>query len=89
MVEAVLLQHAHRGGSELGQPPHLGVDAFSAGGEWNAAALASVDVEVDPVLDRLALRDDLEPDARAATGGVDNAVLPIPRSSSGSPASGQ
>jgi hemerythrin-like domain-containing protein len=85
MVEAVLLQHADGGGPELGQPPDLGVDTLLPGGEWNAATAAGVDVEMDPVLDRLAFRNDLEPDARPATAGVDDAVLTDPEVLLGQP----
>ena len=39
------------------------------------SGLGGGDVEVQPVLDRLALRHLLEPDPRAAAGRVDDAVL--------------
>jgi hypothetical protein len=78
MVEAVLLQHADGGGPELGKPADLGIDKFPPGGERHAAAAAGVDVKMDPVLDRLAFRDRLEPAARPATAGVDDPVLADP-----------
>src|SRR4051794_28768635 len=78
MVEAVVLQYPDGGGAELGEPPDLRVDEFPPGTQRNSAAAAGMDVEVEAVLDRLAFRHDLEPDARPAAGRVDDAVLADP-----------
>src|SRR5262249_23476961 len=78
VVEAVLVRRGDDRGSELGQPSYLDVDLFAPGGEWKVAASAGADVDVDPVLDRLVFRYDLEPDARPLTTGVGDTVLAEP-----------
>src|SRR6516165_10204498 len=80
VIEAVGAQGSGERGPEIRQPPGLGVDSLRAGGERDRAVLAwptaaaDVDVEVEAVLDHLGVRHHMEPDARAVTAGIDDAV---------------
>jgi len=63
VVDPFLLQDPDRRGAQIGQPSRLGVDSLPAGCDRNGSPAASVDVQVQPVPDRLALGYYLEPDA--------------------------
>jgi hypothetical protein len=65
------------GGAQGGQPGGLGVDAVAAGLEGVGALAAGVDVEVQPVLDRLGVRLDAEPDVRAMAVRVADPVRAV------------
>src|SRR5215469_2894972 len=75
VVESFLGQAAHDGGAQGGQPAGLGVDLLPAGLHGDRPPAAGVDVEVQPVLDGLALGDYLEPDPRPVTLRVADPVL--------------
>ncbi len=57
VVEAVRGQDADYRGTESGQAAGLRVDALPADLHRNGAATAYGDIEVEPILDRLALRN--------------------------------
>src|SRR5450755_1847823 len=77
MIEAVGAHDYGERGSEIRQPPGLGVDSLHAGGERirTAGEAAGVDVEVEAVLDHLGVRHHMA-DAGALTTGIDDAVRP-------------
>lgn len=75
VVQVGILVHMDCSRSELGQSSNLGIDALASGAEWNTAAAAGLNVEMEPVLDRLGFRNRLEPDARAVAARVDDAVV--------------
>jgi len=60
-------------GAERFQPLRLGVHEPAPGLDRNRSPAADGDVEVQPVLERLLLRDHLEPDPRAPPGRIDDA----------------
>ena len=81
VIEAVGAQGSGDRGPETGQAPGLGVNSLLADLERNVpdaarvrAVGAGVDVEVEAVLDHLGVRHHMEPDARAVTAGIDDAV---------------
>src|SRR6187200_2267635 len=74
VVQAFLEVRLQSGGPEGFEPRGLGLDELAPGLEGFAPSPACVHVDVDAVLDRLLLRDDLEPDARALTVRVLDAV---------------
>jgi hypothetical protein len=53
VVEPLLVQDTGHGGAKIGQPPRLGVDLPPAGLDRKRPPAAGVDVDVEPVLDRL------------------------------------
>jgi hypothetical protein len=74
-------------GPQCGQPGGFSVDALAARLERVVALAAGVDVQMQPVLDRLGVRLDAEPDVRAVAVRVADRSAPSTRYSSGSPRS--
>ena len=69
VVEILLDDRWAAGRTEGLQPRHLRVDQLAPGLERRVSATAArAHVDVEAVLDRLLLRDDLEPDPRASGG---------------------
>src|SRR5262249_60563859 len=65
VVETFLGQCASDGAAQAGQPAGLRVDSLPASLDRVSPLATGVDVEVQPVLDHLGIRDDMEPEARA------------------------
>src|SRR6267378_7115757 len=65
VVDPLLVQDLQPGGAEGGEPAGFGVDPLPADLERRTAPAAGVDVDVQPVLDRLVVGHPLEPDPRA------------------------
>src|SRR5690242_19423498 len=63
VVQAFLGQCARDGGAQTGQPSGLRVDSLPASLDRVRPLATGMDVEVQPVLDRLGFWDDMEPDA--------------------------
>src|SRR5438552_1349354 len=76
VVEPFLGQGASDGGTQAGQPAGLRVDSLPASLDRVRPLATGVDVEVQPVLDRLGIRDDMEPDARPVALRVADPVRP-------------
>jgi hypothetical protein len=76
VVDPLFVQDTGHGGAKIGQPSRLGVDSLPAGLDRKRAPAAGVDVDMDPVLDRLGFQREL---AAAATSspGI-SAVSPAP-----------
>ena len=87
VVQPFLGQCASDGGAQAGQPAGLRVDSLPASLDRVRPLATGVDVEVQPVLDRLGIRDDMEPDARPVALRVADPVPPSTSSSLGSPSS--
>ena len=64
VVQPFLRQRTSDGGAQAGQTAGLRVDSLPASLDRVRPLATGVDVEVQPVLDRLGIRDDMEPDAR-------------------------
>jgi hypothetical protein len=58
VIEALLGQGADDGGSEIRQPSCLGVDPLPARRDRDRTPAADVNVDVEAVLDRLAIREE-------------------------------
>ena len=74
VVEAFGIEDSAEPRTEIDKTGRLRVDALLARLDRNRAATARPDIDVPPVLDRLALRYDLEPDPRPFPAGIDDAV---------------
>src|SRR2546421_4095129 len=77
VVEPFLGQWASDGGAQAGQPAGLRVDSLPASLDRVGPLAAGVDVQVQPVLDYLGIRDDMEPDARPVALRVADPVRPV------------
>src|SRR6185437_16577875 len=77
VVHPFLGQCARDGGAQAGQPAGLRVDSHPASLDRVRPLATGVDVEVQPVLDRLGIWDDVEPDARPMTLRVADPVRPV------------
>src|SRR6266567_6834151 len=77
VVEPFLGQCASNGGAQAGQPAGLRVDSLPASLDRVRPLATGVDVEVQPVLDRLGIGDDMEPDARPMALRVADPVRPV------------
>src|SRR5215813_14762717 len=77
VVEPFLGQCASDGGAQAGQPAGLRVDALPASFDRVRPLATCVDVEVQPVLDHLRIRDDMEPDVWPLALRVADPVRPI------------
>ena len=75
VIKPGLGEHPRHRRAEAHKPLHLGVDTRRAGLDRDRPVAAGGDVEVQPVLHRLALRHPLEPDARAGAVWINDAVL--------------
>ena len=64
MIQTLCDDRAQPRGTETNEPRRLSLDPLLPGAERRTATTARVHVDVDAVLDRLLLGDDLEPDAR-------------------------
>jgi hypothetical protein len=81
VVDPLLIQDADRRGAQIGQPSRLGVDSLPAGCDRNGLPAAGVDVQVKPVLYRLAfgrLDDAVCADTQVYIGDPDIAPIIIP-----------
>src|SRR5450756_1094956 len=67
MIQTLRDDRAQPRGTERNEPRRLSLDPLAPGVERRTATTARVHVDVDAVLDRLLLGDDLEPDARTLT----------------------
>src|ERR1022692_2776374 len=65
------------GGAQAGQPAGLRVDSLPASLDRVRPLATGVDVEVQPVLDRPGIWDDMEPDARPVALRVADPVRPV------------
>src|SRR5260370_16464689 len=74
VVKAVGVQDADYHATQTGQPARLRVDALPADLDRNRAAAADAEIEVQPVLHRLAVGYHLEPDPWPAACRIDDAV---------------
>jgi hypothetical protein len=74
VVDALSAQDGDHAGTEIRQPPGLGVDSLPAGCDRDRPPAADVDVEVEPVLDGLAVRNHQDPDTRSSPIRIDDAV---------------
>src|SRR5215813_12231982 len=77
VVEPFLGQCASDGGAQAGQPAGLRVDSLPASPDRVRPPATGVDVEVQPVLDHLGIRDGMEPDARPVAVWVADPVRPV------------
>src|SRR5262249_605543 len=77
VVEPFPGQCASDGGAQAGQPAGLRVDALPASPDRVGPLATGVDVEVQPVLDHLGLRDGMEPDAPPVALRAADPVRPI------------
>src|SRR5438132_1878772 len=75
VIKPGLGEHPGHRRAEAHKPLHLGVDTRRAGLDRDRPVAADGDVEVQPILDGLALRHSLEPDARAGAVWINDAVL--------------
>src|SRR5947207_7221561 len=77
VVEPFLGQWASDSGAQAGQPAGLRVDSLPARLDRVSPLAAGVDVQVQPVLDYLGIRNDMEPDTRPVALRVADPVRPV------------
>src|SRR5450755_3835624 len=77
VVRPFLGQCASDGGAQARQPAGLRVDSLPASLDRVRPLATGVDVEVQPVLDRLGIWDDMEPDARPVALRVADSFRPV------------
>src|ERR1700722_2595157 len=73
-LDEVLTQVTQQRGAELTEPPSLGVHALLSRLDRQVSTATGVDIDVEPIVRGLAVRHDLDPNAGAATVGIDDAV---------------
>src|SRR5215469_10933986 len=77
VVEPFFGQCASDGGAQASQPAGLRIDSLLASFDRVRPLATGVDVEVQPVLYHLGIRDDMEPDARPVTLRIADPVRPV------------
>ncbi len=85
MVQIFLNDRVQPRSTERHEPRRLSLDPLAPGLERRTAAAARVYVDVDALLERFLLGDDLEPDARTVTVGILDPVGANAKLSSGTP----